>query len=132
MLGDNLSLAGVRVLVIDDRADDRDLWTIVLEGSGAEVVVAESIADGLEVFERTDPSILLCDITLPDGDGYALIRTLRARGDRISAVAVTGHALRRDVEAAFAAGFDAHLAKPVEPERLLAVVASLVTSKPAG
>jgi CheY-like chemotaxis protein len=125
MLCGDHDLGGVRVFVIDDRADDRELWSIVLEGCGAEVAVAESVADVLAAFDRVRPDVLVSDIDLPDGDGYALLRRLRAAGSRVPAIAVTAYARAQDVAAAAAAGFTMHLAKPVEPETLVAAVAQL-------
>jgi CheY-like chemotaxis protein len=118
-------LVGVRVLLVDGRADERELWSYVLEHCGAEVVVADSVKNGLETFAWFRPTILLSDISLVDGDGYALIRALRASGQGLPAIALTGHARTQDREAALAAGFDEHVAKPVEPGALVDVVASL-------
>ena len=115
----------MRVLLIGDRADDCELFRFVLEGCGGQVTLAESAGDALELLERVHPHVLSSDLTLPDEDGFRLIRRLRAAGSRIPAVATAGHARTQDEVAALEAGFDLYVPKPVEPERLVEVVAAL-------
>jgi CheY-like chemotaxis protein len=127
-------LDGVRVLFVDDRADDRELFRLVFRRCGAEVAVAQSAVEALALFERLDPHVLVSDISLmADVDGYDLIRAIRARGSKIPAVAFTGRARDRDRRAAYQAGFHAHISKPAAPSALVAKVADLVraTSNPA-
>jgi CheY-like chemotaxis protein len=126
MLCDGYSLSGVRVLFVDNRADDCELYRLVFKGCGAKITIVNSAHDALETFDRTEPQILVSDITLPDKDGYELIRRLRDRGSRIPAIAVSGFAYDTDRQAALDAGFTAYLPKPVEPEALVSTVALLL------
>jgi PAS domain S-box-containing protein len=123
------SLVGVRVLVVDDEPDMRDLVTTVLEQQGAAVRAALSTSEALDALAAFAPDVLLCDIGMPGEDGYALIRQVRAReaggGRHLAAVAITAYARPEDRTRALVAGFHAHLAKPVQPEELTVVVASL-------
>ena len=109
-------LRGVRVLVIDDEADTRQVLRIMLVHAGATVDLASSVAEAHEVFRRTRPDVLLCDIGLGADDGYALLRALRSLptelGGGVPAVALTGHAKPEDRARALVAGFDLHVAKP--------------------
>jgi PAS domain S-box-containing protein len=132
--GDLPSLAGLRVLVVDDEPDARDLVRRLLEGAGAEVTTAASAADAVQRLSDATrsgrpPQVIVSDIGMPDEDGYALIRRVRqlppdAGGD-IPAAALTAFARSEDRTRAMLAGFQSHVAKPVEPGELVAVVASL-------
>jgi CheY-like chemotaxis protein len=128
-------LSGVRVLVVDDESDTRDLLTALLAQASAEVRVAESAGAALEAFDAWSPDIIVSDIAMPDGDGYDLIRHIRARsverGGRIPAIALTAYARLEDRLRVLAAGFQIHIAKPVEPAELITVIASL-TGRLAG
>jgi CheY-like chemotaxis protein len=123
-------LRGVRVLVVDDEPDTREVLRIMLVHAGAKVDVASSVEEAREAFRRDPPDVLLCDIGLGrDGaDGYALLRALRAlppeRGGDVAAVALTGYAKPEDRSRALAAGFDLHVAKPGPPDlpRVLAEI----------
>lgn len=125
-------LADAHVLVVDDDADARELMRAVLEGRGAQVTTAASAGEALHVIQRQPFTILLADIGMPAQDGYALIQAIRAlprdQGCEIPAVAVTAYASLRERDAALGAGYNWHLAKPVDPEQLLALVASAVNS----
>jgi PAS domain S-box-containing protein len=123
--GRPVSLDGLRVLVVDDEADARDLLREILSGSHAEVAVAASAAEGLDVLERFQPHVLVSDISMPGQDGYELIRTVRKRGYQLPAAALTAFARADDRRRALLAGFQIHLAKPVDPGELTAAVASL-------
>jgi signal transduction histidine kinase/ActR/RegA family two-component response regulator len=130
-------LAGLKVLVVDDDPDARDLLCRVLRGYRAEVTVAASAAEALEAIDRDRPDVLVSDIGMPGTDGYALIRQLRQREERrgadgadgaprrIPAVALTAYARAEDRRKALLAGFQMHLPKPVEPAELTTVVASV-------
>jgi PAS domain S-box-containing protein len=124
-----ISLERVRVLVIDDEADSRNLVKRLLESVAAIVSLAGSAAEGLEALRNQPFDVLVCDIGMPEEDGYDLIRKVRAFEDRdkseIAAVALTAYARLEDRTRAINAGFQNHLAKPVEPSELLAVVRSL-------
>jgi signal transduction histidine kinase len=119
-------LREVRVLVVEDEADTRQVLKLTLEHAGAIVETAATVRDAVEAFERARPDVLLCDIDLGREDGYALLRTLRALpGRRVPAVALTGYAKPQDHARALEAGFDLHLAKP-GPADLAEIVARLV------
>jgi signal transduction histidine kinase/CheY-like chemotaxis protein len=125
------SLQGLQVLVVDDDADAREVMTAVLESRAAAVTVAASASEALALLDREAFDVLLCDIAMPGEDGYSLMRRLRAReathGGRVPAAALTAFARPEDRARAFLAGFQAHLAKPVEPTDLIAAVATLAT-----
>jgi signal transduction histidine kinase/CheY-like chemotaxis protein len=121
-------LDGVRVLVVDDEEDARELVSTLLSASGAEVETASSAAEAYERMMRTPPHVLVSDVGMPGEDGYALIRRMRAAGaplSRVPAVALTAYASGEDARRAVLAGFHTHLPKPAEPSVLTAVVASL-------
>jgi signal transduction histidine kinase/ActR/RegA family two-component response regulator len=120
---------GVQVLVADDDLNARELLVAVLEAAGAEVRAAASSEDALMLLETWSPDVLLSDIEMPGEDGYTLMRKVRAlAGQRggIAAVAVTAHARQEDRAKAFDAGFEWHLAKPIDPAELVSVIGSLV------
>jgi PAS domain S-box-containing protein len=122
-------LEGLRVLVVDDEPDARELIGSVLEACRAVVTAVASAADALEEIRRAPPDVLLSDIGMPGDDGYALIRKVRAlppaSGGRTPAIALSAYAQADDRKRALVAGFNMHLAKPVEPSELLVVVAHL-------
>jgi signal transduction histidine kinase/CheY-like chemotaxis protein len=124
------SLAGVRVLVVEDEADARDLLRTVLERRGAAVETAATAGEGYEAFEREPPDVLVSDVGLPGESGYAFIARVRARpparGGAVPALALTAYARREDRVRALVAGFQAHVAKPVEPAELVQLIAELV------
>lgn len=128
-----LNLQNVRVLLVDDEADIRDLVAVVLQQSGAEVEIATSAIEALAALERSQPDILLSDIGMPEMDGYMLIRQVRNRpptqGGEISAIALTAYAGEANHQQALAAGFQMHLAKPIDPETLVQAIAQLLSSK---
>ncbi len=121
-------LDGLRVLVVDDEADARRLLVRVLEQVGAIVTAAGSVAEALEAMERSPPEVLVSDIGMPGEDGYDLIRQVRSRGRHprdLPAVALTAFVQKDDQRRALLAGFQVHVAKPVDPDDLTAVIASL-------
>jgi len=122
-------LEGVRVLVVDDEADTRELVSTILAQSGAEVRAAESTAAALAALDEWQPDLLLSDIGMPGEDGYALIGKVRALSPperaALPAIALTAYATLEDHVRARAAGFNTHVAKPVDPEDLVHVVASV-------
>ncbi len=130
---DHPSLDGITVLVIDDEPDARDLLQRILEECGARVLLAESAAEGIEIVRRERPDMLVSDIGMPGEDGYELIRKVRAlkpdEGGRTPAAALTAFARAEDRTRALRAGYQTHVAKPIEPTELTAVVASLATKR---
>lgn len=125
-------LEGVKILVVDDDDDARTLLAQVLAERGASVAEAESANEAFREIERFHPHVIVSDIAMPGGDGYGLIRAVRAlpaeRGGRTPAIAVTAHARPSDGERAFAAGFQGHVPKPVDMTRLISLVATLTAT----
>lgn len=123
------SLEGLRVLVVDDEPDARELLTTVLEEYGAQVIAVASAEAALEAIKQLQPNVLVSDIGMPQEDGYTLIRKVRAlaakQGGQIPAVALTAYARAEDRTQAILAGFQQHISKPVDPAQLALVVASL-------
>jgi PAS domain S-box-containing protein len=124
-----LNLQGLKVLVVDDEPDARELVRQLLTDSHAEVHTAASAAEGLALLQRERPDLLLSDIGMPERDGYQFIRDVRRlsphEGGRTPAIAVTAFARSDDRTRAMLAGYQVHLSKPIEPYELLATVASL-------
>ena len=127
-------LNGLRVLVVDDEADSRELIATVLERFGARAITAASADEALALLSRERPEVLLSDIEMPGGDGYTLIRKVRAlppeKGGLVPAAALTAYARSEDRLAALMAGFHIHLAKPVQPAELAVVLMSLAGRRP--
>jgi len=126
-----VSLRGVRVLIVDDEADARELMRMILRSSGADVMAAACAEEALEQVEQWHPDILVSDIGLPGDDGYVLIQKLRQRqgdyGRSMPALAVTAYARAEDRTRALSAGFQLHVAKPLEPADFVAAIARLVS-----
>ncbi|MBV9950070.1 MAG: response regulator [Myxococcales bacterium] len=122
-------LDGLTVLVVDDEEDARLIIEHVLSDLGAKVVKAASVPQALEAFATSTPDVIVSDIGMPDMDGYMFLRKVRAlppaQGGRTPAVALTAFARKEDAQRAFAAGFQMHVPKPVEPAQLAIVVANL-------
>ena len=121
-------LDGFTILLVEDNADVRTALGRVLELAGAKVKAVGSVREALRAFDGFRPHVLVSDIGMPDEDGYALIRHVRARevgSGHIPAIALTGYVSPGDQARLLAAGFQIHLAKPVEPDTLMAVIASL-------
>ncbi|HXM36546.1 MAG TPA: PAS domain S-box protein, partial [Pyrinomonadaceae bacterium] len=131
--GNAIRLDGLRVLVVEDDADARSLITTMLERSGAQATLASSAAEALQAIEGATPDVVVSDIGMPDEDGYELIRRVRAlppeRGGLTPAIALTGYATAKDRERAMAAGYQAHIAKPIEQAELLTAIANLVKAE---
>ena len=125
----NSLLNGLRVLIVDDETDTREFMVTALSDYGSEVTAAASVNEALRLLERFKPDVLLCDISMPVEDGYALIRQIRAlaqeQGGHIPAAAVTAYAREEDRILALKAGFQMHVPKPIEPIQLVEVVAKL-------
>lgn len=124
-----LRLDGVRVVMVEDDLDTCELLEIVLRAIGAEVRSAYSVRDGLAAIKAFHPHVVLSDIGMPGEDGHALLRQVRAlergAGTRLPAVALTAFTSAADRARTIASGFDAHLAKPVSLELLVATLAKL-------
>jgi signal transduction histidine kinase/CheY-like chemotaxis protein len=125
----DLTLAGVRVLVVDDDADTLELFTRVLELCGAEVASVADAEAALATLRRWKPDVMVSDIGLPGQNGYGLMATIRrltpAEGGTIPALAVTAYAGAHDIQLALAAGFHGHRSKPIEPTDFALAVGEL-------
>ncbi len=123
------SLEGLKVLVVDDEADTRELILEVLKECGSEVITSGSVEEALIALEEHKPDILISDLGMPDEDGYSLISKIRAlppeRGGHIPAAALTAYARAEDRMRVLRSGFQFHLPKPVDSAELVTVVASL-------
>ena len=119
---------GMRVLVVDDDTDTRQLTTEILESYAAEVAAADSAASAFDRAREQRIDVLITDIGLPGEDGYSLLRRLCGLpgGADITAIALTAYATQQDSRRAAEAGFQRHLSKPIEPLYLVAVLAELV------
>ncbi|MEG5032960.1 PAS domain-containing protein [Microcoleus sp. AT3-D2] len=119
----SFNLSGIRVLAVDDDADARDLVVFLLEDCGASVTAVANAADALAVLAESVPDLLLSDIGMPDTDGYMLMRQVRAlapdQGGLVPAIALTAYAGEIDYQQALAAGFQRHIGKPLDPEKLV-------------
>lgn len=126
----DLPLDGISVLVVEDDADARALIHTMLELSGAKVISTASAAEALGAFAAAVPDVLISDIAMPEEDGFALLRKVRSlppeRGGLTPAIALTGYVGQKDKDATLAAGYQAHIAKPIEPADLMTAIATLV------
>ncbi|WP_396034933.1 PAS domain-containing protein [Candidatus Cyanaurora vandensis] len=118
-------LTGLKVLVVDDEDDQRELTALILETEGAEVRVAASVQLALVTLGQWNPDVLVSDIAMPGADGYALLRQLAAQGSTIPAVALTAQARAEDRRQSLAQGYRYHLSKPVEAQQLVTIIAEL-------
>ena len=122
-------LCGAYVLVVDDDPDARELLGLLLTREGAEVAQADSARSARELIRARQPDVIVCDVGMPEQDGYAFMRQLRASGERagafIPALALTGHASPEDSRVALLAGFQMHESKPLDPTRLIDSLAKL-------
>ena len=125
-------LSNVKILVVEDDEDAGDLLVTVLTQQGAKVSYAGNASEALALVAQSVPDVLLSDIGLPGEDGYELMRAIRARGltcEMLPAIALTAYSRREDHRLAMQAGFQAHVAKPVEPAVLVAAVADVALSR---
>jgi PAS domain S-box-containing protein len=123
-------LEGIKVLVVDDEADARDLLDFILQKAGATVELAASTGEALALLDISRPTILVADIGMPGEDGYELIRRVRALSQPdlalLPAMALTAYARAEERAQAFSAGFQSHMTKPVEPSELIATIARML------
>ena len=123
-------LVGVRVLIVDDDPDARDLVAEIIRAEGGIAVTAASSPEALEAMTSFEPDVLIADIGLPDEDGYQFIRRVRARtvSRQPVAVALTGYARVEDRARALSAGYEEHVAKPVQPPTLVQILRDLINT----
>lgn len=133
LLGQEIDLTGVKVLIVDDELDARELVTAVLEQYGAEVLAVTSAKEVFASLESFQPDVLISDIGMPDMDGYTLlqqIRTLPAeKGGTICAIALSAYARMEDQQRSLAAGFQHHICKPLDLDKLVQTVLELAHTK---
>jgi PAS domain S-box-containing protein len=126
-------LSGIRILVVDDEADSRQFIAFVLEQANAIVTTVGSGIDALQAFSQSIPDIVLSDIGMPEMDGYMLMRHIRtlpvSQGGQVPAIALTAYAGEVDQQQAIAAGFQRHIAKPIDPDAVLAIVVNTTLSR---
>jgi PAS domain S-box-containing protein len=120
----------VTVLVVEDDADTRNLISFILSEAGGQVILAQSASEALEQFRLQTPTVVVSDIGMPDMNGYALLRHIRTlsaeQGSQTPAIALTAYASESDQHQASTAGFQTHLAKPVDPEALIQAILALL------
>ena len=128
------NLQGTQILVVDNEPDALEVAAFVLRQAGANVIVASSAAEALALLSQSQPDVLLSDIGMPDTDGYMLMQQVRSlppdQGGQIPAIALTAYAGDINYQEAMAAGFQQHLAKPVEPDELIRTIAALIKRNP--
>ncbi|MEG4803308.1 PAS domain S-box protein [Microcoleus sp. ARI1-B5] len=126
----SLDLDGIKVLVIDDEIDSREFVAFVLEQASARVITATTAGEGFALLTQFQPDVVLSDIGMPDMDGYMLMRQIRAlppeQGGNVLAIALTAYAGDFNQQQAKQAGFQSHLAKPIEPARLIKAIGALL------
>ncbi|WP_414569934.1 PAS domain S-box protein [Nostoc sp. CCY 9925] len=123
-------LTGITVLVVDDDADTREFVVFLIEQYGANAIAVPSAREALIALTLSQPDVLLSDIAMPEVDGYTLVQQIRTlppdRGGQIPAIALTAYAGEIDYQQAISAGFQRHIAKPVDPAKLVETIADLV------
>ena len=122
-------LSSIHILVVDDNPDSLDIAAFGLELANATVSVATSGAEALEQLDRAVPDVLISDIGMPEMDGYDLMRQVRRRspekGGNVWAIALTAYATDATIDKTIEAGFQCYLAKPIEPDELVAIICEL-------
>jgi PAS domain S-box-containing protein len=131
-LSESPSLAGLRVMIVDDEPDTREMLRIMIERLGAKVWPCSSASEAFDVLQTWQPDVLVSDIEMPGEDGYELMRRLRqwesTRGRQTPSVALTAYARVEDRVRVLEAGYQIHLAKPVDPAELAVVIATVAKS----
>jgi CheY-like chemotaxis protein len=127
--GDN-RLNGLKLLVVEDDDDTRELLRVLFQTNGAAVTAVSSVPEALEAYDESRPDVLIADIGMPDYNGYTLIGRVRARdrenqGKIVPAIALTAYATAIDRDTVLSAGFQVHIPKPFEPRVLVSTVADL-------
>jgi CheY-like chemotaxis protein len=126
-------LEGIQVLVVDDEPDSQEMAAFVLKQAGANVLSATTANEALTILIRSRPDVLVSDIGMPNIDGYMLMQQVRAlppeQGGRIPAIALTAYAGEFNQQQALQVGFQQHLAKPIEPDKLIKAITTLVSNE---
>jgi len=125
----NDGLKDISILVVEDDEDTRELLKVLLETQGALVTTTATVQEALNAYDQARPDIIVADIGMPDYNGYTLIGRVRARdrgkGKLVPAIALTAFATAIDRDTVLSAGFQFHMPKPFEPDRLISVIAEL-------
>ena len=125
----NTALQGIRILVVEDDEDTRELLKVLLETQGGSVILAASVQEALSTYDQSRPNVIVADIGMPDYNGYTLIGRVRARdrerGKLVPAIALTAFTTAIDRDTVLSAGFQVHMPKPFEPSGLISVIAEL-------
>ncbi|RUT01802.1 hypothetical protein DSM106972_064250 [Dulcicalothrix desertica PCC 7102] len=126
----SLNLNGIKILVVDDETDSRELVKFIVEQAGAEVIAADGAKQALATLTQWLPNILISDIGMPEMNGYMLLQQVRTlapqQGGQIPAIALTAYAGDYNKQQASLAGFQGHIAKPIEPINLLKAIKDLI------
>jgi CheY-like chemotaxis protein len=124
-------LKGVSILVVEDDSDTRELLRILLQSDGGHVTATASVPEALSAYDQSPPDVIVADIGMPEYNGYTLIGRVRARdrehGKVTPAIALTAYATSSDRDTVLSAGFQVHMPKPFEPDKLINVIADLAT-----
>jgi len=127
----SVSLTGVRLLIVEDDTDTRELLRILLQSEGGIVTATASVQEALAAYDQSPPDVIVADIGMPEYNGYTLIGRVRARdrehGKLTPAIALTAYATSSDRDTVLSAGFQVHMPKPFEPDKLISVIAELAT-----
>jgi|ERR1041385_5086833 CheY-like chemotaxis protein len=124
-------LKGVKILIVEDDTDTRELLRILLQSDGGRVTATASVLEALSAYDQSPPDVIVADIGMPEYNGYTLIGRIRARdrehGKVTPAIALTAFATSVDRDTVLSAGFQLHMPKPFEPDKLISVIADLAT-----
>jgi len=121
-----LPLQALRILVVDDDRDSREMMIAALEAEGAEVIAVECVKSAFAALSDWQPDLLISDIRMPDSDGYSFLQTLRSQSFNAPAIAVTSFAREDDRLEALAAGYQSHLTKPIDLDLLYSTITELI------
>jgi CheY-like chemotaxis protein len=124
-------LNGVSILIVEDDTDTRELLRILLQSDGGTVTATSSVQEALSAYDQSRPDVIVADIGMPEYNGYTLIGRIRARdrerGKMTPAIALTAYTTSIDRDTVLSAGFQVHMPKPFEPDKLISVIADLAT-----
>jgi CheY-like chemotaxis protein len=128
---DRNTLKGLKILIVEDDGDTRELLRVLLETQGGEITAASSVVEALDAYDRSRPDVLVADIGMPEYNGYTLIGRVRARdrerGSIVPAIALTAYGTAIDRDTVLSAGFQVHIPKPFDPTHLVSVILNLAS-----